>query len=68
MKNKEARGMLCNMPNVDAFITKRMVTYVGKIARSDSDTLPKKFLAAWINSKKKAEPHNSIATTTLPIQ
>ena len=54
IKNKEVRGMLCNMPNVDAFITRRTATYIGKITRSDNDAFPKKFLAAWINKSKKS--------------
>ena len=53
-KKSKIRGMLCNMPNVDAFITRRTATYIGKIARSDNDALPKKFLAAWINKSKKS--------------
>jgi hypothetical protein len=49
MKNKEVRGLFFNIPNIDAFINKRTARYVGKVARSDDTTLPKKFLAAWIN-------------------
>jgi hypothetical protein len=47
------RGLLCNIPNVDAFITKRTATYVGKVARSDQESLPKKFLTAWINGSRR---------------
>ena len=50
------------MPNVDAFITRRTAMYIGKIAPSDNDTFPKKFLAAWINKSKKVEPRNSPVT------
>jgi len=53
IKNKEVRGMLCNIPNVDAYITRRTATYIGKIARLDNDAYQKKFLAAWINTKRK---------------
>jgi hypothetical protein len=41
------------MPNIDAFLTKRMATYVGKITRADHESLPKKFLTAWINGSLK---------------
>ena len=41
IKNKEVRRMLCNMPNVDTFITRRTATYIGKIAQSDNDAFPK---------------------------
>ena len=53
IKNREVRGLLCNIPNVDAFIHRRTATYVGKIIRSNEKTYPKKFLAAWINDSKK---------------
>ena len=53
IKNKEVRGILCNIPNIDAFIIKRTATYLGKISRSDNSTYPKKFLAAWITGKRK---------------
>ena len=53
IKNKEVRGLLCNIPNVDAFIMKRTATYLGKISRLNSDSLPKKFLTAWISGSRK---------------
>ena len=53
IKNKEVRGLLCNIPNIDAFIHRRTATYIGKITRADASTYPKKFLAAWINDSKK---------------
>ena len=53
IKNKEVRGILCNIPNIDVFIIKRTATYLGKISRSDNSTYPKKFLAAWITGKRK---------------
>jgi hypothetical protein len=53
IKNKEVRGLLCNIPNIDAYITRRTATYLGKISRSDDMNLPKKILTAWINKKRK---------------
>ena len=53
IKNKEVRGILCNIPNIDAFITKRTAGYIGKITRSEENSLPKKFLAAWISGSQK---------------
>ena len=53
IKNKEVRGLLCNIPNIDAFIHRRTATYIGKITRTNTTTYPKKFLAAWINDSKK---------------
>ncbi len=53
IKNLEVRRRLYNMPNIDAFINRRTVKYVGKISRLNDDNLPKKFLAAWINGKRK---------------
>ena len=52
-KNREVRGMLANIPNIDAFIHRRTATYIGKIVRANETTYPKKFLAAWINNSKK---------------
>jgi hypothetical protein len=45
--------MLFNIPNIDAFISKRTAKYVGKIARASDCSLPKKYLAAWINKFRK---------------
>ena len=53
IKNKEVRVLFFNIPNIDAFINKRTARYVGKVMRSDDTTLPKKFLAAWINKARK---------------
>jgi hypothetical protein len=47
------RAMFYNIPNVDAFIDKRVAKYIGKTARSNDTNLPKKFLAAWINRARK---------------
>ena len=52
MKNKEVRGMLCNVPNDDLYIIKRTANYIGKIERLNDYFYPKKFLAAWIVGKK----------------
>ena len=51
IKNKEVRGILWNIPNVDAFIIKRTATYLGNISLLDNSTYPKKFLAAWKTRK-----------------
>jgi hypothetical protein len=53
IKNQEVRGLLCNMPNIDAFINRRTATYIGKISRSNPESYPKKILAAWIQGKRK---------------
>ena len=53
IKNKEVRGLLCDIPNIDTFIHRKTATYIGKITRVDLSTYPKKFLAAWINDSKK---------------
>ena len=53
IKNKEVRGLLCNIPNIDAYIIRRTATYLGKISRSDNNNYPKKNLTAWINQKRK---------------
>jgi len=54
IKNNEVRVLLCNIPNIDAFIYRRTATYLGKITRADTNTsYPKKFRAAWINDHKK---------------
>jgi hypothetical protein len=53
IKNKDVRGLLCNTPNIDEFIRKRTATYLGKVSRSDQESLPKKFLATWINGSHK---------------
>jgi hypothetical protein len=53
IKNHEVRGLLSNIPNIDAFIDKRTANYIGKISRSNPRTYPRKFLTAWIHGKKK---------------
>ena len=50
-KKHEVRGLLCNIPNIDAFIVRRTAVYLGKVTRSNNN--PKKNLAAWINGKRK---------------
>jgi hypothetical protein len=64
IKNREVREMFFDIPNIDAFINKRTARYIGKVARSDDTTLPKKFLAAWINKAQKLEVLNSPVTIT----
>ena len=44
IKNKEVRGLLCNIPNIDAYIAKRTATYLGKISRLNNNCYPKKIL------------------------
>jgi hypothetical protein len=46
IKNLEVRRRL--------FINRRTAKYVGKISRLSDFSLPKKFLAAWINEKRKS--------------
>ena len=53
IKNKEVRGPLCKIPNIDAFIHWRTATYIGKVKRADKTTYPNKFLVAWINESRK---------------
>ncbi len=72
IKNKEVRGMFLGIPDIDAFINRRTAKYIGKVARSDDSTLPKKFLAAWINrARKEGAPqltcNNSFAKTICNI-
>jgi hypothetical protein len=47
------RFCFCNFPTIESFINKRTATYVGKIARSDANEFPKKFLGAWMNQPRK---------------
>ncbi len=72
IKNKEVRAMFLGIPDIDAFINRRTAKYIGKVARSDDSTLPKKFLAAWINkARKEGAPqltcNNSFAKTICNI-
>ncbi len=45
--------MRCNIPNIDAYTTKITAAYLGKISRSENESLPKKFLTAWIQGSRK---------------
>ena len=54
IKNREVRGLLCNIPNIDAYIAKRTATYLGKISRLNNNCYPKKFLTAWIAGGRKS--------------
>lgn len=51
--NEEVRERFYNIPDIEAFITRRTWRYIGKIYR-DNDSLPKKLLGAWIYCPRKA--------------
>ena len=53
IKNKEVRGLLCNIPNIDAYITKRTATYLGKKSRLNNNGYLRKSLTSWITSGRK---------------
>jgi hypothetical protein len=53
IRNKQVRFCFCNIPKIESFINKRTATYVGKVARSSDDELPKKFLGAWMHQPRK---------------
>jgi hypothetical protein len=53
IRNKQVRFRFCNIPKIETFINKRTATYIGKIARSDNEELPKKFLGAWMHKPRK---------------
>jgi hypothetical protein len=40
IKNTEVRALLFNIPNVDAFINRRIASYIRKISRSNEATYP----------------------------
>ena len=50
IKTQEVRGVLCNIPNINAFIIKCTATYIEK--------KPIKFLTAWIHRKRKMVHHS----------
>ncbi len=52
IKSKKIRKSLFNIPNIDAFINRRTAAYIGKVTRSSSNSYPKTFLAAWVNTKR----------------
>jgi hypothetical protein len=52
-KKKEVRSLLCNIPKINAFITKRIAIYIGKVTKMEKNSLPRKFLAAWIRGSQK---------------
>ena len=47
------RFRFCNIPKLESFINRRTATYIGKIARSNEEELPKKFLGAWMHRPRK---------------
>jgi hypothetical protein len=53
IKNEEVSTLLYNIHNIDAYTIKRTATYLGKVSRSDNESLPKKILAAWIQGSQK---------------
>ena len=53
IKNREARSHLCNIPKIEAYIAKRIATYIGKISRSDDNFYPK--LSSSLDNEKKEE-------------
>ncbi len=68
IKNREDRGLLCNIPNIDVFIMKRTDAYLGKVSRLNNNSLPKNFLAAcisgsWKNGAHKLTCNNNFAET-----
>ena len=54
IRNKQVRFWFCNIPKIESYINKRTATYVGKIARSNDEELPKKILGAWMPQSKKS--------------
>jgi hypothetical protein len=53
IRNKQVRFRFCNVPKVETFIQCRIAKYLGKVARSNERSYPKKFLGAWMNQPKK---------------
>jgi hypothetical protein len=51
--NEQVRARFCNIPNIDAFITRRTARYLSKMVCSKEDSFPKKFLGAWIADLRK---------------
>jgi hypothetical protein len=47
------RIRFCNVPKVETFILCRTAKYLGKVARSNERTYPKKILGAWMNQPKE---------------
>jgi hypothetical protein len=54
IRNKQVRFRFCNIPKMESYINKRTATYVGKVARSNDDELPKQLLGAWMHLPRKA--------------
>jgi len=53
IRKKQVRFCFCNILKMESFINKRMATYIRKIARSNDEEPPKKFLGAWMNQPRK---------------
>lgn len=52
-KNSWVRRLFCNIPNIEAFIERRMVCYIGNIVALPDNALPKQFFGTWINQPRK---------------
>jgi hypothetical protein len=53
IRNKQVRFRFCNIPKIETYINRCTATYIGKIARSNEEDLPKKFLGAWMYQPRK---------------
>jgi hypothetical protein len=45
-KKKKIRVVLCNIPDINACINKRMAKLIGNVSRSSKNTYPRKILGA----------------------
>jgi hypothetical protein len=52
IRNKQVRFHFCNKPKIEKYINRKTATYVGKIARSQDNELPKKFPRAWMENRR----------------
>jgi len=58
--NEEVLLRYNNITEVDAFIMRRMNTYIGKVIRTEKMNLPRKLLGVWIYCPRKiGHPQNS---------
>ena len=52
--NEQVRHWFVNIPPIDDFLASRRTwRYTGKAYHASEETLPKKFLSAWIHAPKK---------------